>query len=77
MEESSYKTIFKGNFLIAQQITEALKEININAIVKDESESSRLAGFGTFNQGYQEILVHNSEYEKSLEIAKKIKSDLN
>ena len=76
MEGSSYINVFNGNFLIVQQIIGALKDVNINAIIKDESESSRLAGFGNLNQGYQEVFVHESEKEKADEIINKIKTDL-
>ena len=37
----------------------------INPIIKDEGESQRLAGYGSLNQGYQDIVVREDEAEKA------------
>ena len=41
-------------------------------MVKDESESGRLAGFGSTIQGNQEIYVHADEMEKGQSIVQKV-----
>ena len=72
MSDSNYKKIYSGNIFITQQIKQSLNEIGIEPIVKDNTESGRLAGFGTPSIGIQEVFVHENEYEKSLEIIKSI-----
>lgn len=64
--------IFSGNFLVAGRITEELMDIGIKAIVKDESESGRLAGFPTSMQGIQEIYVQIEEADKAKSLVNKI-----
>jgi len=72
MSESNYKKIFSGNIFMTQQIIEALKEIDITAVVKDDSESGRLAGFGTPLPAAKDIFVHENEYDKAVILVKKI-----
>lgn len=63
--ETHYTKIFSGNFLIVQRIISELEKVAITPIVKDESESARLAGFGTFSQGIQDIYVHEDNIDKA------------
>lgn len=63
--ETHYTKIFSGNFLIVQRIVSELKTVGITPIIKDESESARLAGFGTFSQGIQDIHVHADNIDKA------------
>lgn len=65
MNDSNYIKIFTGNFIIVQRIVSDLEKENINAIVKDETESGRLAGFGAPIQGQQELFVNNDEFDKA------------
>ncbi|MGC6430449.1 MAG: putative signal transducing protein [Jejuia sp.] len=74
---ANYTKIFSGNFIEVQRIFRVLEDENICAIIKDESESGRLAGFGVSVQGYQEILVHNDELEKALPLVERLTSELN
>ena len=76
MSESNYTKVFTGNFLIVQQMTNELDNIGITPIVKDESESGRLAGFGSTPIGQQVLFVHNDELNKALPIIEQIKSSL-
>ena len=62
---SNYIKIFSGDALIAKRITLGLRELDIEAIVKDESESARLAGFASSMLGTTEIYVHPDELEKA------------
>ena len=72
---SNYIKIFTGNFIIVQRIVTALDEIGINAVIKDESESGRLAGFGAAIQGQQTISIHKDELDKAVEIVESISKE--
>lgn len=78
MSESNYTLVYTGHFLVVQQMVNALKEVNISPIVKDETESGRLAGFGTAlaGTGTQELYVHNDELSQAKTIIEGIKSSL-
>ena len=76
MEESNYIKVYTGNFIIAQLIVDKLKTIGVNAVVKDESESGRLGGFGTYNQGTQEIYVNNDELDAAVPIVESVTAEL-
>ena len=66
-----YLCVFYGNHIDILNIIDSLKKINIIPIVKNESESARLAGFGVID--YQsKIYVHRDEYEKANELIKSI-----
>jgi len=72
MEESNYTKIYTGNFIIAQLIVDRLQEKGISAVIKDESESGRLAGFGASIQGQQELYVNNEEVDLAVPIVEEI-----
>ena len=55
---------------------ERLEDIGIFAVIKDESESGRLAGFGAPIQGQQELYVHNDELSKAIPIIESIKLEM-
>ena len=76
MSDSNYTKVFSGNFIVVQQIAHKLSEINITPIIKDESESGRLAGFGATPSGQQDVFVHNDELEKAKPIIEQIISTL-
>ena len=63
--ESNYSKLYAGSFIVVQLITQNLEKEGITPIVKDETESARLAGFGTPTYGFQELYVHTSEQDKS------------
>ena len=77
MPHSNYIKIFTGNFIIVQRIIDELKVVNINAIVKDQTESARLAGFGGgIFPGFQEIFVNKDELENAVKVVERINSEL-
>jgi len=76
MDHTEYTKVFSGSFILCQRVLEGLKEAGIEGIVKDESESGRLAGFGSSIQGFQEIYVHESELPTSKKIVDEIKKDM-
>ena len=46
----------------------ALEEIGINAVVKDETESGLISVFGASNPNLQRIYVHKDEVDKAVPI---------
>ncbi|WP_460219155.1 putative signal transducing protein [Psychroserpens sp. MEBiC05023] len=76
MTDSTYTKIFSGSFIIVQLAMDRLQSAGINAIIKDESESGRLAGFGASIQGYQELYVSNEELEQAQVIIADLNEDL-
>ena len=68
MSDSNYKKIYTGNIFVTQQIIQSLKELGITPVIKDDSESARLAGFGTATPAMKEVFVHNNEYEKAITV---------
>lgn len=76
MSESNYTRVYTGSFINVQAIMAKLEEIGISGVVKDESESARLSGFGITNPGTQQLLVHNDELDKAVPIVQEIVSGL-
>lgn len=63
--ETQYVKLYSGSFIVVQLITKNLEQQGISPVVKDETESARLAGYGTSNYGYQEVFVHKSQLSKA------------
>jgi hypothetical protein len=59
--------IFKGSPIEVMSLLHALEKINIVPIVKNPSESARLAGFGSLTTD-QTLWVHIDEKDRSLEL---------
>ncbi len=76
MIDTEYTKVYSGNFIIIQRIVSALDDIGIIPVIKDETESGRLAGFGSSIQGFQEVYVNNEELEKANEIVSRVKADM-
>jgi len=76
MSDSNYIKVFTGNFIIVQLIKDRLLNIDISPIIKDESESGRLAGFGSASPGTQEIFVHENEIDKAVEVVESVRSEM-
>ncbi|WP_142786278.1 DUF2007 domain-containing protein [Changchengzhania lutea] len=76
MTDSNYIKIYTGNFIVVQRIIQDLKKQNINAIIKDETESGRLAGFGAPIQGQQEVFVNKDELEEAVLVVESITSKI-
>lgn len=66
--KSDYIKVFGGNITQSDRVEQLLKENDISPIVKNESESARLAGFGTPLPHISEIYVHKDEEAKALKI---------
>ncbi|MDB2325601.1 putative signal transducing protein [Candidatus Arcticimaribacter forsetii] len=65
--------IFTGNSITVLSIMNALEDKNIIAVVKDDSESARLAGFGMVAPGLQEVFVHQDELDVAIRIIESLK----
>ncbi|MGI9551985.1 MAG: putative signal transducing protein [Aurantibacter sp.] len=68
--ESNYSRIFSGSAIEAQKIVDALHQAGVEAIVKNEAESGRLAGFAPTTFGHVELYVHNDELERAQDVIK-------
>ena len=71
LRESEALAIIKVSKLDTINIVNSLNKINIFPIVKNESESARLAGFGIINNE-KKIYVHKDEYLKAKESIKSV-----
>ncbi|MAR43745.1 MAG: hypothetical protein CMC48_06660 [Flavobacteriaceae bacterium] len=66
-----YLCVFSGNHIDSLNVIDSLNKIDIHPIVKNESESARLAGFGIIDNK-KKIYVHRDEYGKAEELIKSI-----
>ena len=69
--QKEYLCVFSGNDIDSLNIIDSLNKIDIYPIIKNESESARLAGFGIINQK-KNIYVHRDEYVRAEELIKSI-----
>lgn len=77
MNDSNYRKIFHGNFIIVQRIITDLEKENISAVVKEQTETGLLKSvYGGTNSDYQEIYVHKDELDKALSILENITQEL-
>ena len=70
MSSPTYLHLFSGSSIEVLALSNALAEKNISPVVKDESESARLAGFGQTAPMLQRVFVHEDEYDNSKAILK-------
>ena len=57
----AYTKLYRGSFIVVEMMRINLENQGINPLIKDESESARLAGFSISNIGIQQLVVHDSE----------------
>ena len=76
MTDSEYIKIYTGSVVLVQMITQRLQDIGINAIIKDENESGRLAGFATSLVSFPELYVHESELDKAVPIVETVRTEM-
>ena len=69
--QPDYLCVFSGNHVDTLNVIDSLGKININPIIKNESESARLAGFGVISDK-KTIYVHRDEYVKAEVLIKTI-----
>jgi hypothetical protein len=76
MSESNFTRIYTGSFINVQAIVAGLEDAGISSIIKDETESARLAGFGATNPGVQQLLVHNDKVTEAVKIVEAFTANL-
>lgn len=76
MSENNFVKIFSGTFIIVQMVLDRLENVGIKAIVKDESESGRLAGFASSIQDFQDVYVSREELDVAIPVVDAVKSEL-
>ncbi|MDG1715214.1 DUF2007 domain-containing protein [Lacinutrix sp.] len=76
MTDSEYIKIYTGGTIIVQIIKQRLEAEGINPIIKDETESGRLAGFGATLIGQPEVFVHESETAVAVRIVETVRSEM-
>ena len=74
--ESNYTRIYTGSFVIVQLLISKLEEVGISPVIKDETESARLAGFGPAIPGTQEVFVHKKELDKAVPIVEETLAEM-
>jgi len=72
MEDQNYIRIFTGSTVMSKQLESWLKEAGINPVIKNETESGRLAGFGPAIIDQVQVFVHKDEYERALKIQQEL-----
>ncbi|WP_299886383.1 DUF2007 domain-containing protein [uncultured Lacinutrix sp.] len=76
MTDSNYVKIYTGNAIVVQLIKQQLENIGINPIIKDETESGRLAGFATSIPSFPEVYVHENELDKAVPVVEAVRSEM-
>lgn len=71
-----YIKIFSGSFIIVQLVMDRLQSAGISAIIKDETESGRLAGFASSIPGFQELYVNRDEVDYAIPIVDEVNAEL-
>lgn len=74
--KSDYNRIYTGPGVIADQLVARLKDMDIIPLIKDESESGRLAGFAPQVYGYVQVFVHTDEMEQAKIILEEMQDKL-
>ncbi|WP_367771631.1 DUF2007 domain-containing protein [Flavobacterium sp. WC2421] len=55
--------VFSGSEILALALKEKIEEIGIDVVMKDNIQSARLAGFGSYGQAV-ELFVQETEFAK-------------
>lgn len=75
MEDQNYIRIFTGSNILGKNLEAQLKNAGINPIVKNETESARLAGFGPAVVDQVQVFVHKDEHQRALKIREKLTAE--
>ncbi|MDG3582137.1 MULTISPECIES: putative signal transducing protein [Galbibacter] len=76
MENQDYIRIYTGSSIQAGLLEERLKAATINPVIKNETESGRLAGFGPSVVDQVQVFVHKDEHAKAMQIFQEVEKDL-
>ena len=72
-QSQDFIKIFTGNTIDVLALRNTLEEKSIVAVIKDDSESARLAGFGMVAPGLQEVFVHEDELDQAVREVESLK----
>ena len=72
-QSKDFIKVYTGNAINVLSIRNVLEEKNIVAVIKDDSESARLAGFGMVAPGLQEVFVHKDQLDIAIRIIESLK----
>ena len=72
-QSKDFIKIFTGNTIDVLALRNAFEEKRIVAVIKDDSESARLAGFGMVAPGLQEVFVHKDELDLAVRVVELLK----
>ena len=75
MSTSEYIKIYSGSFILVTRLRGELEHVGITPIIKDEGESQRLAGYGSMNQGIQDVYVHQDELKEATDILERVRAE--
>jgi hypothetical protein len=67
----SMKRIFTGPSLVAGAITAELNDMGISPVVRNDTQSGAIAGFGGGVLDQVQLLVREDQYEQAFEVAQK------
>ena len=67
----SMKRIFTGPSLVAGAITAELNDMGISPVVRNDTQSWAIAGFGGGVLDQVQLLVREDQYEQAFEVAQK------
>lgn len=76
MSTSEYIKIYSGSFIFVTRLRAELEHIGITPVIKDEGESQRLAGYGSMNQGIQDVFVHQEELKNASDVLERVRAEL-
>lgn len=68
--------IFSGSSILVNRLKNLLEEQNIHSIIKDNINSSTVAGFGPLGNSI-ELSILNSDIEKAQQIIDNFKDEIN
>jgi len=72
MEDQDYIRIFTGSNIMSKRLENQLKQAGINPIIRNETESARLAGFGPAVVDQVQVFVHKDEHQRALKISEEL-----
>lgn len=67
--------VFSGSEILAMALKEKIEEIGVDVVQKDNIQSARLAGFGSYGQAV-ELFVQETEFGKIHKIIEDFKMNL-
>ena len=76
MQESNYTKIFTGGLIESQLIQTRLESIDIEPILKDQSNLGLSAALVTEYPKLIEVFVNNDELEKAIPIVEEVLAEL-